>query len=303
MGNTLASTDWTLIQSFVAVAEHGSLSGAARALGRSQPTLGRQIQSLEASLGISLFDRHARGLKLSETGSRLLPLAQQMHDAMHALTLTAAGQSKDLSGSVRLTASVFMSHHVLPEILARIRTVEPRIQLELVPTDATENLLYREADIAIRMYRPRQLDIVAQRVGSIELGAYAARSYLTRKGRPAKPEDLFDHDIVGYDSNDLIIQTMRHMGYAVTRSQFPVRCDNQSAYWQLVRAGCGIGFCQTSVADADPTVAKLDLNLDIPPLEVWLAAPQAMHQTPRIRRVWDLLVTELLAIQDGNSPV
>lgn len=303
MDDTLTSTDWTLIQSFVAVAEHGSLSGAARALGRSQPTLGRQIQALEASLGVSLFDRHARGLSLSDTGSRLLPLAQQMNDAMQALTLTAAGQSKDLSGTVRLTASVFMSHHVLPDILARIRQTEPQIQLELVPTDATENLLYREADIAIRMYRPRQLDVVAQRVGSIELGAYAAHGYLERKGHPAKIEDLFEHDIVGYDANDLIIQTMQHMGYSVSRSQFPVRCDNQSAYWQLVRAGCGIGFCQASVAEADPTVAQLDLDLRIPPLEVWLAAPQAMHQTPRIRRVWDLLAAELLAVQDGKSPV
>lgn len=303
MDAPFSSTDWTLIQSFVAVAEHGSLSGAARALNRSQPTLGRQIQALEASLGVSLFDRHARGLRLSDTGSRLLPLAQQMHDAMQALTLTAAGQSKDLSGTVRLTASVFMSHHVLPDILAHIREAEPNIQLELVPTDATENLLYREADIAIRMYRPKQLDIVAQRVGSIQLGAYAARSYLARKGHPKRPEDLFEHDIVGYDTNDLIIQTMQQMGYSVTRDQFPVRCDNQSAYWQLVRAGCGIGFCQTSVADADPDVQALQLDLNIPPLEVWLAAPQAMHQTPRIRRVWDILVAELSRAQDGRSPV
>jgi DNA-binding transcriptional LysR family regulator len=303
MDNTFTSTDWTLIQSFVAVAENGSFSGAGRALGRSQPTLGRQIQALEASLGVSLFDRHARGLSLSETGSSLLPLAQQMRDAMQSLTLTAAGQSKDLSGTVRLTASVFMSHHLLPDILASIRKTEPQIQLELVPTDATENLLYREADIAIRMYRPKQLDIVAQRVGAIQLGAYAAHSYLARKGCPTKPDDLFDHDIVGYDSNDLIIETMRLMGYTVKRSQFPVRCDNQSAYWQLVRAGCGIGFCQASVADADPLVEKLEFDLNIPPLEVWLAAPQAMHQTPRIRRVWDLLVGELTAVQDGRSPV
>lgn len=303
MDAPFSSTDWTLIQSFVAVAEHGSLSGAARALNRSQPTLGRQIQALEASLGVSLFDRHARGLRLSDTGSRLLPHAQKMHEAMQTLTLTAAGQSKDLSGTVRLTASVFMSHYVLPDVLAQIRETEPNIQLELVPTDATENLLYREADIAIRMYRPRQLDIVAQRVGSIQLGAYAARSYLTRKGHPQQPEDLFEHDIVGYDTNDLIIQTMRQMGYSVTRAQFPVRCDNQSAYWQLVRAGCGIGFCQTSVADADPDVEALKLDLSIPPLEVWLAAPQAMHQTPRIRRVWDILVAELSRPQYGRSPV
>ncbi len=285
--------DWSLIQSFLAVAESGSLSAGARASGHSQPTLGRHIATLEQTLGASLFDRHARGLTLSDTGTRLLPMARQMHSAMNQITLTAAGQSQALDGTVRITASVFASHHLLPAVLAGIRLAEPEIQLDLVPTDVTENLLFREADIAVRMYRPTQLDIVTRHIGDLGLGVFAARSYLDRAGVPECLDDVLDHDLVGYDRNDLILHTMNAMGWPVTRDDFAVRCDNQATYWELVRAGCGIGFSQTGVGRADPTVQELTLDLDIPPLPIWLTAHQAMRQTPRIRRVWDLLAEGL----------
>ncbi len=295
MDKSLTHADWSLIQSFLAVAETGSLSAAARQLDRSQPTLGRQIHALEDELGVSLFDRHARGLKLSEVGTQLLPMAQQMHKAMTSFSLAAAGQSQQLEGSVRITASVFASHHLLPPILAQIRQQEPAIQLELVATDAIENLLYREADIAVRMYRPEQMDIISRYLGDVQLCLCAARSYLDRAGHPQRPEDLFDHELVGFDANEYIITRMRDRGWPVSKDSFGTRCDLQSAYWQLVRAGCGIGFSQVQVAEADPDVEVLDLNIEIAPLPVWLAAPQAMRQTPRIRRVWDLLAEGLKA--------
>ncbi|MGV6806020.1 MAG: LysR family transcriptional regulator [Ruegeria sp.] len=295
MDKTLSLSDWSLVQSFLAVAETGSLSAAARNLDRSQPTLGRQVQALESELGVSLFDRHARGLRLSAVGQQLLPMAQQMQTAMRQLSLTAAGQSQQLSGTVRITASVFASHHILPPILAGIRSQEPSIQLELVATDTSENLLFREADIAVRMYRPEQVDIVTRYLGDVPLCFCAARSYLDRAGRPTKPEELFQHDLVGFDANEQIISEMRAKGWPASRDSFATRCDLQSAYWELVRAGCGIGFSQVQVAQADPAVEILSLDVDIPILPVWLAAPQAMRQTPRIRRVWDLLVKGLKA--------
>ncbi|MEM9127801.1 MAG: LysR family transcriptional regulator, partial [Pseudomonadota bacterium] len=273
----------------------GSLSAAARQLDRSQPTLGRQIQTLEADLNVSLFDRHARGLNLSEVGQQLLPMAQEMHGAMSAFSMVAAGQSQQLEGTVRITASVFASHHLLPPILASIRAQEPAIQLELVATDATENLLYREADIAVRMYRPEQMDILSRYIGDVPLCFCAAKSYLDRAGRPETPEELFQHDLVGFDANQQIIAKMREKGWPATKESFATRCDLQSAYWELVRAGCGIGFSQVQVAEADPLVEIVELGVDVLVLPVWLAAPQAMRQTPRIRRVWDLLADGLKA--------
>lgn len=287
--------DWTLIQSFLAVAETGSLTAAAARLGRSQPTLGRHIQALEQDLGAPLFTRHARGQELSETGVQLLPMAREMQVQMNALTLAVSGRSQALSGTVRITASIFASHYYLPPVLARIRTEEPAIELELVPSDSSENLLFRAADIAVRMYRPTQLDIIARHITDLEIGAYAAKSYIARRGRPGTAEELWGHDLVGYDANDLIIRTMRSIGWPAARQSFATRCDNQSTYWQLVRAGCGIGFAVTAAGRDDPLVEELDLGITgkTPALPVWLAAHPAMRQTPRIARVWDILAEEL----------
>ncbi|SFU15123.1 LysR family transcriptional regulator [Sedimentitalea nanhaiensis] len=293
MDNSLRIDDWSLVQSFLAVAETGSLSAAARRLGRSQPTLGRQIRALEENLGAELFLRHPRGLRPSETGAALLPMAQRMQAEMHTLSLTAAGQSQRLQGAVRITASVFASHHLLPPILADIRAAEPLIQLDLIPSDTTENLLFREADIAVRMYRPTQLDIVTRHITDLELGIFAAHSYLRRAGHPETAEDLMGHDLIGYDRNDLILRAMQAMGWSVTRDAFAVRCDNQATYWDLLRAGCGIGFSQANVGRADPLVQELEMGIDMPPLPVWLAAHPMMRQTPRLRRVWNLLADGL----------
>ncbi|QBF33194.1 LysR family transcriptional regulator [Thalassococcus sp. S3] len=296
MDNRLAATDWSLVQSFLAVAETGSLSAAAKRLGRSQPTLGRHIRALETHLGADLFHRHARGLTLTETARSMLPLAQAMRDAMGAFTLTAAGQTQAISGTVRVTASVVASHLVLPRLIADLRRKEPDIQIVLIPSDETENLLFREADIAVRMYRPTQLDVVTQRIGQLEIGVFAARSYLADRVPPRTIGDLLDHDLIGYDENDTILQATRDLGWPLEPEDFAVRCDNQATYWHLLRAGCGVGFGQVGIGRADPAVEEVHLDLEIPPLEVWLTAHQTLRHTPRMQRVWDHLSEGLKAI-------
>ena len=168
MNVTLSNLDWSLVQAFLAVAETGSLSGAARALGTSQPTIGRHIQAVEDNLGAALFHRQARGMALTDFGETLLEPARAMQLAAAQLAQTAAGGSSDLTGTVRITASLFVSHHVLPPVLAEMRETYPDIQLDLVASDQSENLLFREADIAVRMYRPRQLDMVTRHIGSVQ---------------------------------------------------------------------------------------------------------------------------------------
>ncbi|MFZ5964389.1 LysR family transcriptional regulator [Thalassococcus sp. BH17M4-6] len=289
MKKPLSTLDWTLIQTFLTVADTGSLSEAARSLGTSQPTVGRQIRQIEDTLEVTLFHRQPRGLKLTETGSALVPHARAMAEGALALGLTAAGRSDRLSGPVRITASVFTAQHLLPPIIAHIRRTEPEISIDLVPTDTVENLLYREADIAVRMYRTEQLDILTKHICDIPLGIYAARSYLDRAGRPDTPDALWTMDLVGYDRSDMMLRGMRDVGLEATRDWFATRCDHHGVYWELVRAGCGIGFAQCRVADADPLVERLFPEMPLPTLPLWLAAHEAMRQTPRIRRVWDLL--------------
>lgn len=283
--------DWTLIRSFLAVAEAGSLSAAARASGISQPTLGRHIHAIEAALEVQLFSRTAQGQALTEAGQALLPAARAMQEAAADLALTAKGHATGIKGTVRITASRVVSYVILPAILARIRAEEPGIQIDLVPSDTSENLLFGEADIALRMYRPTQPDLVARHIGDLPLGLYAAKSYLDRKGRPTSPEELMDHDFIGQDRMGQIIQVMALLGIAVDRSFFPMRCDDPLTYVELVRAGCGLGGILRAVGDPDPVLERIDLIPNLPSLPVWLTAAPRLRQSPRLRRVWDMLAT------------
>lgn len=296
MDKKIASLDWSLVQGFLAVAETGSLSAAARKLGTSQPTLGRRVRAAEAALGAELFRRHPKGLALTETGKAILPAAQTMREAAGRIALVAAGQDRALEGTVRITASVAMAHFVLPPILAGLRRDEPGIQLDLVASDSSENLMFREADIAIRMYRPKQQDMVARHLGDIPLGIYAARSYLDRAGRPQSLEDLRGHDWIGFDREERMIREMRHLlGWPVERDFFAARTDDQAANWQLVRAGLGIGIGQIPAATADPLVERLLPEIRLPHLPVWLAAHETVRRVPRVARVWRALVEGLTA--------
>lgn len=285
--------DWSLLQSFLAVADHGSLSAAARASGASQPTLGRHIRALESQTGLTLFHRTPAGLEPTEAALPLIEAARAMAAQAALLAQRVAGQGEGLAGTVRLTASRVVSTYLLPPVLARLRLAEPAIQIELVPSDTAENLLYNAADIALRMFRPEQLDIVARHVADLPLGLYAAPGYLDRHGRPRTQEDLRHHSFVGYDRDERIIRLMRAMGMEVSRTDFPLRCDDQVVHWELVRAGCGIGGMQIRIAEADPAVERVLPDLPLPALPLWLAAPDSLRRNPRIRRVWDFLAEAL----------
>ncbi|MDA9207764.1 LysR family transcriptional regulator [Octadecabacter sp.] len=293
MDKKITPADWSLVQAFLAVAEEGSLSAAARALRASQPTLGRQIRTLEQQLQAELFTRQPRGLVLTETGAALMTPARAMRDAMHEISLAAAGRSVQIEGTVRITASTMTALYHLPKIIAEIRRLEPAISIELVPSDASSNLLYREADIALRMYRPTQLDLVTQHLGDVKLVLCASRSYLEKAGPLTGPQDFKHHDFVGFDTSTAIIDGLKKAGIDVTRDFFKTRCDDHSTFLALIRSGCGVGFSQGNIVAGDPELVAIETGFPIPGLPIWLTAHEAMRETPRIRRVWDLLAKGL----------
>jgi molybdate transport repressor ModE-like protein len=288
--------DWSLLQSFARVARAGSLSAAARAHGLSQPTLGRHIRALEAVLGQPLFARGPTGQSLTATGARLLDHARAMEDAAARLSLAAAGTSGRIEGTVRVTAARIVAHFHLPAIIARLRAEEPGIMIDLVASDEAENLIFREADIALRMFRPEAGDLLAQQIAALPLGLYAAPGYLDRVGRPETAEDLMKMGFVGYDRSDAMLRLMAANGFRVDRDFFPLRCDDQLVNWALVRAGCGVGGFQRAVADADPAVERIARFIDLPVLPVWLVVPEALRHVPRIARVRQALAEGMAAV-------
>ena len=294
--------DWALWRSFSAVVANGSLSAAARAIGLSQPTVGRHVETLEADLGLTLFERSLSGLKPNATALRLYEPVSQAQAALAEAAIMAEGAQDDLGGTVRITASTVMSNFVLPGLLGPIRQLYPRIALELVPSDSTENLLLREADIAIRMFRPTQLELVTRRLGDIAVVPAAHADYLARRGTPAAIADLFGHDLIGFDRSDLIIAHARSLGIALTREHFVLRSDDQTHMWELIKAGLGIGFAQANLVAATPGMVALPLDLSIPPLEIWLTTHRELFTSHRIRAIYDALAAGLSAYVADRAP-
>lgn len=290
------SPDWALWRSFAAVIEEGSLSAAARVLGLSQPTLGRHIEALEETLQTALFDRHLKGLAPNDAALRIYEQVQTAKLALTEAELMAEGATTALAGTVRITASTVMSHYILPKLIRQVRDDFPSIQIEIVPSDSPENLLLRESDIAIRMFRPTQLELVTKKIGETPVSATAHADYLGKRGEPTEIGELTQHDLIGFDRSDLLISTARQMGFEMKRGDFGLRTDNQTLMFELIKAGLGIGFAQNLLIEETPGLKPILPQLKIPPLEIWLTTHRELFTSARIRAIYDRL-SELMRIR------
>jgi len=216
-----------------------------------------------------------------------------MQDAASALTLQAVGEVAEEVGTIRITASQVVSTFLLPSILAEFRETHPGLAVELSPSDTTQNLLFHEADIALRMYRPTQLDMVTRHLGDLQIGLYSTRDYIARRGAPQDLQDLWTHDLIGYDRSDLIIEGFRAAGLPVTRDSFAIRCDDQVTYWRLVLAGAGIGVGQRAIAAQTPDIVELFPHENLPRLPVWITAHERLRHLPKVDALWTALAAGL----------
>ncbi len=285
--------DWNAMRAFLAVVDAGSLTGGARQLATSQPTLSRQIAALEASMGVALFERVARGLRLTATGEALLEPARQMQAAALFVSIAASGQTQQLAGTVRLTASEMSSAYVLPEIVAKMRHTHPEIQIELLASNRIENLLERQADIAIRHVRPAQDSLVARCLGEAAMGGYAHADYLARVGGSVDMNRMAEYDWIGHDKSDILLRGFAKAGFVVERDSFVFRSDNQTVCWQMALAGMGIAFAPACVAEKWPQMISVMPEGMVPSMPVWLTAHRELRQSARIRVVFDALAKGL----------
>jgi DNA-binding transcriptional LysR family regulator len=285
--------DWHLFRAFLAVVREGSLSSAARALGTTQPTMGRQVAALEASLGVKLFTRSLDGLSPTEAGLRLIPSAEAMAAAAEAAQRSASGEVDEEQGTVRITASDVMGGEVLPSILASFHAAHPRISIELALSNRNEDLLRGEADIAVRMVRPTQGALVAKRIGRIDVGLYCHRRYLKTHTMPQRLEDLRQHVLIGYDRDQAYARLLERMGVPFTRDLFAFRSDSDLAQLAALRAGFGIGACQLGIASRDKNLVPVLHAQLVISMEVWLAMHRDLRGSRRIRLTFDRLAADL----------
>lgn len=272
---------WDLYRSFLAVVRQGSLSGAARAMGATQPTIGRHVEALETGLGLSLFTRSQGGLQPTEAALTLVAQAEAMEAAAAALLRNADGaRSEGAGGTVRITASEVMGAEVLPPILAALQAAHPRLTLELVLSNRTSDLLRRDADIAVRMLRPSQDALIAQHLGAVRLGLYAHEAYLARHGLPESVAALRRFHVVGFDRDDRSARSVATGALPIDRGLFSFRTDSDLAQYAAVRAGLGIGVIQPGLAARHPELRPVLPDAVALTLEVWLA----MHEDQRASR-------------------
>lgn len=285
--------DWNRARAFLVTAEEGSLSAAAKALDMSQPTVGRQVAALEKELGISLFERTNSGLILTESGADLIEQVKTMADAASNLSRLASGHVEALEGIICISATEMIAAYILPPIIEKMRQQWPKIEIEIIASSDTSDLSQREADIAIRNYRPKQQELIAKRVKDTVGHLYASKSYLNNIERRNSPKDLSGAVFFGVDRSNRVISYLNKFGFELDASNFPLVVANHLVQWEMVKHGSGIGFMMQDIGDAEPLVERALTTVPAFETETWLVSHRELRTSSRLRVIFDYLAYEL----------
>lgn len=290
---TSTDPDWDHFRSFLAVIREGSLSAAARALGLTQPTVGRHIDALEAIAGAPLFLRTQQGLLPTETALGMQPYAEAMAASAAALKRNTLARWDAPEGSVRISASEVVGIEILPPILAGLQAHYPKLDIELSVSDDVEDLLRQEADIAVRMVAPSQGALLSRRIGRIELGFFARKDYLDRHGMPVTLADLAAHRLIGFDRQLAYVRAMLKGVPEMADIRFDFRSDSNLAQLAMIRAGGGIGMCQVGLGRREKDLSHL-LQGQLPMgFDTYVVMHESLKAAPRCRVTFDALVEGL----------
>lgn len=293
--------DWNRMRAFLVTAEEGSLSAAARALGSSQPTLGRQVAALEDELGLALFERIGAKLELTPGGLELLEHARAMSDAAASASLTASGQSQSIEGSVCISVGELFAGHALPQIIEKLRRQEPGIEIEIVASNSTSDLRRREADIAFRaIMKPAHPDLITRKVCDLTSRLYASTEYLEKIGWPQTSEDLSRAEFIDFDDTGAYRTYLNDLGFNLTPRNFPIRAESHLVQWELAKNGVGIVTALEMIGDAEPAMNRVLPDITMVH-SMWLVAHRDLKTSRRIKMVFDFLYREFKAIcLDGH---
>ena len=283
------SFDWNQARAFLATVEEGSLSAAARALGQTQPTIGRQVSALQEDLGVTLFERAGRSLSLTQSGLELLDHFRAMGKAANRISLAASGQSQAIEGYVSITATNVMATYHLPAVLKQLRERAPEIEIEVVASNDVRDLSRREADIAIRHVRPEQPDLIAKLVGESSGHFYASKEYLDKHGRPRTPSELSNAEFIGFEHPVRLLSILNPLGLSLTKRNFKLTTASGTVIIELVRQGLGVSVLSKDIAALMPELEPLLPELGPIPIPIWFVTHRELHTSRRIRLVFDLL--------------
>jgi len=241
--------NWFYWRTFLAVLASGSLSAAAKNLRITQPTAGRHIDELEEFAGGTLFTRSQKGLLPTALATALEPTALAMADAAHALTRRARANTPTIAGTVRITASEIVGVEILPAVFHGLQQKHPDTKIELALSNDQDDLLNRNADIAVRMVEPRQERLVRTKIGTAVVGMYGSKTYLGNQPLPTTAKQLLAHKLIGVDRDNHRLAHLKLAGNRLTADNFAFRCDSDVGQLAALRAGVGLGVAQTVIAN------------------------------------------------------
>jgi DNA-binding transcriptional LysR family regulator len=285
--------NWEWYRTFLNVLETGSLSAAARAMGLTQPTVGRHIDNLETALSLKLFTRSFDGFTPTDAALELRPYAAGVAATAAALRRAASSHGSGVRGTVRLSASEVIGVEILPPILAALRGEHPELVIELVLSNKADDLLHREADIAVRMFEPTQDALIAKRIGGIEVGLHAHERYLAVHGVPRSIDELSKHAIIGFDRETAFIRTLQDHFPFLSRADFAFRSDSDLAHLSVIRAGFGIGICQSALARRDTALVRVLPTAFSFTMNTWIAMHEDLRESPRCMATFAALAAGL----------
>jgi len=289
--------DWNHARAFLATAELGSLTAAAKSLNVSQPTLSRQVIALEKSLGVVLFERDGKGIAITPAGTALLEQVKIMAAAANEFNLVATGKSESLEGCVCISVAEFMAIYILPPIIKKIRRLEPGITIKIIAEDAVSNISAHEADIAIRFFRPTQDELITKKVSDIHAQLYATPEYLDSIGNPQHPSEFKSEHFLGVNQVNEMEHVFKEKGFDVALQHAPVITENMLLHWALVKQGVGIGFMLADIGEKEESVQRILHDLPNFGGELWLVTHRELWFSKRIKRVFEMLDEELQHIK------
>jgi DNA-binding transcriptional LysR family regulator len=293
---------WDDLQFFLAVAQHGTLSAAARALAVTQPTVGRRIAALEQRLGAELFARSSRGLTLTASGQAILADAEAMRDHAARAESSASGRDQGIAGKVRVSGSEWLIGSVLAPTLAPLLSRHPALELELSAEARHVNLARREADIALRPSE-FQHDAVYQRaVGTLEFGLYASDAYLARHGLPDFERGAPGQVVIAMTEDLRTIADRDWLPALVAHAHVAARCNGREPMATLAAAGVGFACLPCFVGDGKPGLRRLATPTPSPLRKLWLGVHRAARRTPRVQLTAQFLAHNIERLRSALHP-
>ena len=290
--------DWNRARAFLVTAEEGSLAAAARALDMKQPTLGRQVAALEEEIGVDLFIRTGRGLELTPNGMKLVEHVRAMGDAANRFSLSATGKSDSIEGNICITTTEISATCILPPMIKKLRQLEPGIEIEIISTNDETNLTRREADIAIRSFRPSQQELIVKKLGDVTGHLYAASTYLQQLGNPSSIAELNNANFIDVEKSGRLLSLLNSQGFNLSPHNFPVVTKSHIVQWELVKQGVAICGMLEQIGDNEPLVERVVIpGFVLITAELWLVTHKELRTSRRVRTVFDFLVSEFASYQ------